>query len=108
MEARAEEAVAALKLMQLRYPEVQVGFLGFSQAGWVIPIAASQSQPAFFCDYWWCCQLARTRTILSKLRYEQQGKTPDEIIQLLAKEQKKMMIFLDYMVQKRSHSSQMI
>lgn len=29
MEARAEEAVAALKLMQLRYPEVQVGFLGF-------------------------------------------------------------------------------
>lgn len=88
MEARAEEAVAALKLMQLRYPEVQVGFLGFSQAGWVIPIAASQSQPAFSVIIGGAVNWREQGQYYQKLRYEQQGKTPDEIIQLLAKEQK--------------------
>ncbi|HCT1420722.1 TPA: alpha/beta hydrolase [Proteus mirabilis] len=88
MEARAEEAVAALKLMQLRYPEVQVGFLGVSQAGWVIPIAASQSQPAFSVIIGGAVNWREQGQYYQKLRYEQQGKTPDEIIQLLVKEQK--------------------
>lgn len=79
---------AALKLMQLRYPEVQVGFLGFSQAGWVIPIAASQSQPAFSVIIGGAVNWREQGQYYQKLRYEQQGKTPDEIIQLLAKEQK--------------------
>ncbi|MGJ7130886.1 hypothetical protein [Morganella morganii] len=39
MDDRAEEAVAALTLLQSLYQNtpVQIGFLGFSQAGWVIP-----------------------------------------------------------------------
>ena len=28
-------------------PDIKVGYLGFSQAGWVIPIAATQSNPDF-------------------------------------------------------------
>ncbi|WP_437216111.1 alpha/beta hydrolase family protein [Pectobacterium sp. LFLA-215] len=49
MQDRADEVVAALNAVrtQPRMDRRKIGFLGFSQAGWVIPLAASQSQPAF-------------------------------------------------------------
>ncbi|AIA72022.1 putative exported protein [Pectobacterium atrosepticum SCRI1043] len=49
MQDRADEAGAALNAVRA-LPEMdrrKIGFLGFSQAGWVIPSAASQFHPAF-------------------------------------------------------------
>ncbi|UUE37565.1 alpha/beta hydrolase family protein [Pectobacterium aroidearum] len=49
MQDRADEAVAALNAVRAQpgMERRKIGFLGFSQAGWVIPPAARQSQPAF-------------------------------------------------------------
>ncbi|MBI6527895.1 alpha/beta hydrolase [Proteus vulgaris] len=49
MQDRADEAQVALHVIQKKfiYTEIKVGYLGFSQAGWVIPIAATQSKPDF-------------------------------------------------------------
>lgn len=46
----ANDAVAALTTLQehLRFRNVPVGFIGFSQAGWIIPIAAARSPAARF------------------------------------------------------------
>lgn len=49
MSDRAAEATAAFQALSVK-PELlehKIGFLGFSQAGWVIPEAARLSQPAF-------------------------------------------------------------
>ncbi|WP_273842452.1 alpha/beta hydrolase family protein [Providencia rettgeri] len=85
---RAEEAIIALHLMQSRYPNIQVGFFGFSQAGWVIPIAASHSQPAFSVIIGGAVNWREQGQFYQGLRYAKQGKTSEEISQLLAKEQK--------------------
>lgn len=47
MNERATEAQVALNLLREKYPTTQIGYFGFSQAGWVIPIAASNSSPDF-------------------------------------------------------------
>lgn len=49
MQDRADEAQIALQVIQKKFtqPDIKVGYLGFSQAGWVIPIAATQSNPDF-------------------------------------------------------------
>lgn len=49
MAGRADEAKAALAILREKYPSpsISIGYFGFSQAGWVIPIAASQSSPDF-------------------------------------------------------------
>lgn len=49
MAGRADEAKTALTLLREKYPSpsISIGYFGFSQAGWVIPIAASQSSPDF-------------------------------------------------------------
>lgn len=49
MQDRADEAQIALKIIQKKFThtDIKVGYLGFSQAGWVIPIAATQSKPDF-------------------------------------------------------------
>ncbi|WP_193015341.1 MULTISPECIES: alpha/beta hydrolase family protein [Gammaproteobacteria] len=49
MQDRADEAQIALQLIQNKFANthIKVGFFGFSQAGWVIPIAASYSKPDF-------------------------------------------------------------
>lgn len=88
MANRAEEAVAALKLMQSRYPDIQVGYLGFSQAGWVIPIAAGQSHPVFSVIIGGAVNWRRQGLFFQSLRYAQEGKSTVEIERLLAKEQK--------------------
>lgn len=46
---RADEALIAFHLIHEKFinTDIKVGYLGFSQAGWVIPIAASQSEPDF-------------------------------------------------------------
>ncbi|WP_235845409.1 alpha/beta hydrolase family protein [Morganella psychrotolerans] len=89
MPDRAEEAAAALRFIQSRYPggTVQVGFLGFSQAGWVIPAAAGQSHPAFSVIIGAAVNWRDQGQFYQKLRYAQQGKTPDDIARLLAEEQ---------------------
>ncbi|EPW8571297.1 alpha/beta hydrolase family protein [Morganella morganii] len=89
MDDRAEEAVAALTLIQTRYQNtpVQIGFLGFSQAGWVIPVAAAQSQPAFSVIIGGAVNWRDQGQFYQRLRYAQQGKSPEEITQLLAAEQ---------------------
>ncbi|CAG9294943.1 alpha/beta hydrolase family protein [Celerinatantimonas diazotrophica] len=49
MSDRAQEVLAALKKIR-SLPNInpqKVGLLGFSQAGWVIPLVADQSKPAF-------------------------------------------------------------
>lgn len=87
MANRAEEAVTALKLMQSRYPDVQVGYFGFSQAGWVIPIAAEQSHPDFSVIIGGAVNWREQGQYYQGLRYAQEGKSPAEIERLLAKEQ---------------------
>lgn len=49
MQDRADEAQIALQVIQKKFThtDIKVGYLGFSQAGWVIPIAATQSKPDF-------------------------------------------------------------
>ncbi len=49
MADRSQEAIAAYQLIS-EHPQAQssaVGFLGFSQAGWVVPEAAKTVNPAF-------------------------------------------------------------
>jgi dienelactone hydrolase len=49
MDDRADEALAALQAIS-KLDDVnldQIGFLGFSQAGWVLPRVANRSTPAF-------------------------------------------------------------
>lgn len=89
MPDRAAEAAAALRFIQSRYPgsTVQVGFLGFSQAGWVIPVAAGQSHPAFSVIIGGAVNWRDQGQFYQGLRYVQQGKTPDDIARLLAEEQ---------------------
>ncbi|MCU6376789.1 alpha/beta hydrolase family protein [Morganella morganii] len=89
MDDRAAEAVAALTLIQSRYQNtpVQVGFLGFSQAGWVIPVAAAQSQPDFSVIIGGAVNWRDQGQFYQGLRYAQQGKSQAEITQLLTAEQ---------------------
>ncbi|MCT6517437.1 alpha/beta hydrolase [Proteus vulgaris] len=49
MQDRADEAQIALQIIQKKFThtDIKIGYLGFSQAGWVIPIAATQSKPDF-------------------------------------------------------------
>lgn len=49
MQDRADEAQIALQVIQDKFinTDIKIGYLGFSQAGWVIPIAATQSKPDF-------------------------------------------------------------
>ncbi|EGT3608191.1 TPA: alpha/beta hydrolase [Morganella morganii] len=89
MDDRAGEAVAALTLLQSLYQNtpVQIGFLGFSQAGWVIPAAAAQSQPDFSVIIGGAVNWRDQGQFYQGLRYAQQGKSPEDIKQLLAAEQ---------------------
>ena len=49
MQDRAAEAMAAYLRVRSEpgVDAAKVGFLGYSQAGWVLPIVASRAQPAF-------------------------------------------------------------
>lgn len=49
MEDRTDEAIAALEAVQARtgVSSGKIGYLGFSQAGWVIPSATTKAEPAF-------------------------------------------------------------
>ncbi|WP_392561953.1 alpha/beta hydrolase [Orbus sturtevantii] len=49
MQDRADEAQIAFELIKNKFTgtNIKIGYLGFSQAGWVIPIAASHSNPDF-------------------------------------------------------------
>lgn len=48
MQDRADQALAARRAVaEATGDAARVGFLGFSQAGWVLPKAASQEEPAF-------------------------------------------------------------
>ena len=49
MQDRADEAQIALQVIQDKFinTDIKIGYLGFSQAGWVIPIAATHSKPDF-------------------------------------------------------------
>lgn len=48
----ANDAAAALETLRNRFPNVSAGFVGGSQAGWIIPIAATRSPGTKFQVLW--------------------------------------------------------
>ena len=88
MDDRAEEAVAALTLLQSLYQNTRADWLSwFLRAGWVIPAAAAQSQPDFSVIIGGALNWRDQGQFYQGLRYAQQGKSPGDIKQLLAAEQ---------------------
>ncbi|WP_248487685.1 alpha/beta fold hydrolase [Pseudomonas sp. CYM-20-01] len=81
MADRATEAVAALA--QVRKQEGvapdKVGFLGFSQGGWVIPRAASGGDPGFSVIIGGAVSWRRQGMYYTQVRLAEEGRSQDEI-----------------------------
>lgn len=81
MEDRAAEALAALARV-VSVPGVtadKVGFLGFSQAGWVLPKAASRREPAFSILVGPAVNWRRQGAYYTRKRLEQAGLDGEEV-----------------------------
>lgn len=81
MSDRATEALAALARVR-KEPGVavhKVGFLGFSQGGWVIPRAASEGDPDFSVIIGGAVNWRRQGIYYTRLRLADEGLTPAEI-----------------------------
>ncbi|HBO21972.1 MAG TPA: alpha/beta hydrolase [Providencia sp.] len=83
MEERANEVQAALTLLREKYPApiTQIGYLGFSQAGWVIPIAAAKSHPDFSIIIGGAINWRDQGAFYYRMRLNQTGISHDEIEQ---------------------------
>lgn len=88
MSDRATEALAALALVRSQNGVAadKVGFLGFSQGGWVIPKAASEGDPDFSVIIGGAVNWRRQGIYYTKLRLANEGKTPTEIDEIVSKE----------------------
>ena len=85
MEDRADEALAALQAISaLDDVSVdQIGFLGFSQAGWVLPRVANQMTPAFTVIVGGAVSWRDQSTYYSRVRMMSEGVPETEIVQRL-------------------------
>ncbi len=81
MEDRTSEAIAALQAVQAlpSVPADKVGFLGFSQAGWVIPAATTTMTPAFSVLIGPAVNWQRQGAYFTRKRMEAEGATEAEI-----------------------------
>ena len=86
MEDRADEALAAFQAISA-LDDIgfdQVGFLGFSQAGWVLPRVAKQMTPAFTVLVGGAVSWRDQGTYYNRVRMGSEGVAEDEVQQLLA------------------------
>jgi dienelactone hydrolase len=85
MDDRAVEALAArLAIAELdRVTIDQIGFLGFSQAGWVLPKVANQITPAFTVIVGGAVSWREQGTYYNQVRLAADGVAPQEIAQRL-------------------------
>lgn len=83
MPDRSEEAHAAWAAVAQTLPQARgrIGFLGFSQAGWVLPALAAQDgpRPAFFVLVGGAVSWQRQGDYFTARRLEAEGRTPEEI-----------------------------
>lgn len=88
MSDRADEAIAAREMIAGHYQgqKIPVGYFGYSQAGWVIPIAASRQASDFSVIIGGAANWRDQGQYYQALRYRSQGKSPEEIQALLARE----------------------
>lgn len=85
MDDRAAETLAAMHTIAALH-EVkigQIGFLGFSQAGWVLPRVANQTTPAFTVIVGGAVSWRNQGTYYSRIRMGSEGITPEIIEQSL-------------------------
>jgi dienelactone hydrolase len=89
MADRANEAIAAKNILSTYYQgqNIPIGYFGYSQAGWVIPIAASLAPTDFSVIIGGAINWKDQGQYYQALRYQAQGKTPAEITAQLAIEQ---------------------
>lgn len=89
MTDRANEAIAAKNMLSTYYQgqNIPIGYFGYSQAGWVIPIAASLAPTDFSVIIGGAINWKDQGQYYQALRYHAQGKTPAEIDAQLAVEQ---------------------
>jgi hypothetical protein len=86
MDDRADEALAALQAISA-LDDInldQIGFLGFSQAGWVLPRVANQTVPAFTVIVGGAVSWRDQGTYYNRVRMASEGVTEDVIDQRLA------------------------
>jgi len=86
MEDRADEALAALQAISA-LDDInldQIGFLGFSQAGWVLPRVANQTVPAFTVIVGGAVSWRDQGTYYSRVRMASEGVAEEVIEQRLA------------------------
>lgn len=88
MSDRADEAIAAKEMItrHLKQPKYPIGFLGYSQAGWVIPIAASRVDADFSVIIGGAVNWRDQGQYYQKIRYQNQNKSASEIKALLHQE----------------------
>ena len=81
MSDRADEAIAAREMIASHYrgQKIPVGYFGYSQAGWVIPIAASRQASDFSVIIGGAANWRDQGQYYQALRYRSQGKSPEEI-----------------------------
>lgn len=86
MEDRADEALAAFQAISAldNIGVDQIGFLGFSQAGWVLPRVAKQMTPAFTVLVGGAVSWRDQGTYYSRVRMGSEGVAEEEIEQRLA------------------------
>ena len=86
MEDRAEEALVARRAISAQdgINANQIGFLGFSQAGWVLPRVANQITPAFTVIVGGAVSWRDQGTYYSRIRMMSEGVPQEEIEQRLA------------------------
>lgn len=91
MSDRATEAVAALTQVRKESGVAtdKVGFLGFSQGGWVIPRAASEGDPGFSVIIGGAVNWRRQGIYYTRLRLADEGRAQDEIDAIVRKEYEK-------------------
>lgn len=91
MSDRAAEAVVALAQVrrQRGVAANKVGFLGFSQGGWVIPRAASEGRPDFSVIIGGAVNWRRQGMYYTRLRLAHEGRTQDEIDVIVREEYQK-------------------
>ena len=66
LELLAKDACAAVNILNKEYKNLPIGLLGFSQAGWIIPIAADENPLVDFMVLFSC----PTITTLERLRFQ--------------------------------------
>ena len=88
MQDRAAEAMAAYLRVRSEpgVDAAKVGFLGYSQAGWVLPIVVSRAQPAFTVIIGGAVNWRDQGAYYTRKRLQAQGVAADEIERRLAAE----------------------